>query len=199
MLHCLSSSPASSCKLSFFFFLRFYLFIHETHRERGRDNRQREKQAPCRGLDTGLEPGSPGSRPGPKADAQPLSPQGVPAASFLNLTSHIFLKSSPRIQRYIQGLRFARTSLLASHPPEYPQPDSRPGCPRCSSVGQAFPPPTHEATWAPRVLPLHPVPQASLGAARRFSSWPRPVRHAASLPHARPRPARCLGRRRILG
>ena len=45
----------------FFFFLRFYLFIHEKHRkrERGRD-RQREKQAPCRETDGGLDPRTPG-------------------------------------------------------------------------------------------------------------------------------------------
>ena len=37
-----------------------------TERERGRD-RQREKQAPCRDLGVGLDPGSPGSCPGLKA------------------------------------------------------------------------------------------------------------------------------------
>ena len=39
-----------------FFFPRFYLFIHERHR-------QREKQAPCREPDVGLNPGT-GSCPG---------------------------------------------------------------------------------------------------------------------------------------
>ena len=35
------------CSISFFFFLRFYLFIHETHGERERQrHRQKEKQAP---------------------------------------------------------------------------------------------------------------------------------------------------------
>ena len=58
-------------------FLRFYLFIHERHRERGR-HRQREKQAPCREPDAGLDPGTPGSCPGPKADAKPLSHPGIP-------------------------------------------------------------------------------------------------------------------------
>ena len=50
------------------FFLRFYVFIHEkhTHTEKHR-HRQREKQAPCREPDVGLDPGSPGSRPGLKA------------------------------------------------------------------------------------------------------------------------------------
>ena len=53
-------------KVHLFFFLRFYLFIHETHRERQR-HRQREKQAPCREPDVGLDPGSSGSCPGLKA------------------------------------------------------------------------------------------------------------------------------------
>ena len=58
-----------------FFFLRFYLLIHERHRGRQRQ----EKQAPCREADMGLDPGTPGSRPEPKVDAQPLSHPGVPA------------------------------------------------------------------------------------------------------------------------
>ena len=59
----------------FFFFLRFYLFIHERHTERDRRHRQREKQAPCREHDVGLDSRTPGSHPGPKADPQPLSHQ----------------------------------------------------------------------------------------------------------------------------
>ena len=43
-----------------FFFLKKTLFIHERHR-------QREKQTPHREPDMGLDPGSPGSHPGPKA------------------------------------------------------------------------------------------------------------------------------------
>ena len=41
----------------------------ETERQR---HRQREKQAPCREPDVGFDPGSPGSRPEPKAGAKPL-------------------------------------------------------------------------------------------------------------------------------
>ena len=40
--------------------------------------RQREKQAPCREPDVGLDPSTLGSHPEPKADAQPLSPPGAP-------------------------------------------------------------------------------------------------------------------------
>ena len=41
-------------------------------------HRQREKQAPCRDPDVGLDPRTPGSCPELKADAQPLSYSGVP-------------------------------------------------------------------------------------------------------------------------
>ena len=60
-----------------FLFLKVYLFIHERHRER-QIHRQREEQAPCRKPDVGLDPGTPGSHPGLKADVQPLSHPGVP-------------------------------------------------------------------------------------------------------------------------
>ena len=56
------------------------LFIHKRHTERegGRDTGRGRKQAPFREPDVGLDPRSPGSRPGPKAGAQPLSHPGVP-------------------------------------------------------------------------------------------------------------------------
>ena len=53
-------------------------------RERERD-RQREKQAPCREPDMGLDPGSPGSCPGPKAGAKPLSHPRIPDPEILIL------------------------------------------------------------------------------------------------------------------
>ena len=43
--------------------------------------RQREKQAPCREPDVGLNPRSPGSRPGPKAGAKLLSHPRIPYKS----------------------------------------------------------------------------------------------------------------------
>ena len=46
-------------------------------------NRQKEKQAPCRKPDVGLDLGTPGSRPEPKADTQPLSHPGVPLSNVL--------------------------------------------------------------------------------------------------------------------
>ena len=65
-------------RIFFFLFLRFYLFMRDTVRERETQrHRQREKQAPFRQPDGGLDPGSPGSCPGLKADTQPLSHSDV--------------------------------------------------------------------------------------------------------------------------
>ena len=57
-----------------FFFKILFIYSWETERERQRErgregqrHRQREKQAPCRQPDLGLDPGSPGSRPGLQA------------------------------------------------------------------------------------------------------------------------------------
>ena len=47
-------------------------------RERRQRHRQREKQALCGEPDVGLDPGTVGSRPEPKADAQLLSHPGAP-------------------------------------------------------------------------------------------------------------------------
>ena len=54
--------------------------MRDTERERYR-HRQREKWAPCREPDVGLDPRTLGSLPEPKTDAQPLSPPGAPALS----------------------------------------------------------------------------------------------------------------------
>ena len=45
--------------------------------------RQREKQAPYREPDVGLDPRTPRSHPGPKAGTKPLSHPGNPPASLL--------------------------------------------------------------------------------------------------------------------
>ena len=64
-----------------------YLFMRDTHRDRERErlrererqrHRQREKQAPYREPDMELNPGTPGSCPEPKADAQLLRHPGIP-------------------------------------------------------------------------------------------------------------------------
>ena len=56
--------------------------MRDTERERQR-HKQREEQAPRREPDVGLDPGTPGSCPEPKAEAQPLSHPGIPCFSFL--------------------------------------------------------------------------------------------------------------------
>ena len=53
-------------------------------RERQRQ-RQREKQAPCWEPDMGLDPRTPGSSLGPKADAQPLSHPDIPLGMTLKV------------------------------------------------------------------------------------------------------------------
>ena len=51
--------------------------MRDTERERERQRRrQREKKAPYRETDAGLYPRTPGSCPGPKAGAKPLSHPG---------------------------------------------------------------------------------------------------------------------------
>ena len=67
------------------FFLRFYLFIHERERQRPR---QKEKQGASREPYVGLDPGTPGSHPEPKADAQLLSHPGIPHSSFFFFFPH---------------------------------------------------------------------------------------------------------------
>ena len=51
--------------------------MRDGERERQR-HRQRKKQAPCKKLDVGLDPWTPGLRPGPKAGAKPLTHPGIP-------------------------------------------------------------------------------------------------------------------------
>ena len=68
--------------------------MHKRHREKQR-HKQREKQTPCGEPDVGLHPGTPGSRPEPKTDAQPLS---HPGALSLSLMEHL-------TPRYLSMLR----------------------------------------------------------------------------------------------
>ena len=76
---------SQDCVLKYIYFLKYkmdffkdfiYLFMRDTERERQR-HRQREKQTPCEEPDWGLHPRTPGSRPEPKADTQPLSNPGA--------------------------------------------------------------------------------------------------------------------------
>ena len=66
----------------------FSLFIYDSHRERERE-REAETQAEGeagsmhREPDVGFDPGSPGSRPGPKAGAKPLRHPGIPESYIM--------------------------------------------------------------------------------------------------------------------
>ena len=74
--------------------------MRDTQRERQR-HRQREKWAPCREPNVGMDPGTPGSSPRPKADARLLSHPGVPAYSFKRrnyLTSYVWVFSGFHIR-----------------------------------------------------------------------------------------------------
>ena len=57
--------------------------MRDTQRERQK-HRQREKQAPCGEPDAGLDPGTLGSHPEPKAGTQPLSHPGAPVCHSFN-------------------------------------------------------------------------------------------------------------------
>ena len=73
----------------FLFFFNFYLFIYDSHRERERE-REREPEIQAEGEagsmhrepDVGFDPGSPGSRPGPKAGAKLLRHPGIPTLNI---------------------------------------------------------------------------------------------------------------------
>ena len=59
--------------------------MRDTERARGgQRHRQREKQTPCRDPDAGLNPGTPGLLPGPKAGTKPPSHPGIPTYLILN-------------------------------------------------------------------------------------------------------------------
>ena len=88
-------APGWFSQLSVQLFLkkRFNLFIHERHRKRGRDIGKGESRPHAGSLmpTSGslilmlwfLNPGTPGSHPEPKADAQPLNYPGIPNVQLL--------------------------------------------------------------------------------------------------------------------
>ena len=58
----------------------------DTDREREAKTQTEEKQAPRKKSDVELDPRTPGSHPGPKASAKPLSHPGIPSAGFQSQT-----------------------------------------------------------------------------------------------------------------
>ena len=67
-----------------FFFLIFIYYDSHTEREREAETQaEGEAGSMHREPDVGLDPGSPGSHPGPKAGAKPLRHPGIPTVRFL--------------------------------------------------------------------------------------------------------------------
>ena len=83
-----------------------YLFMRDTERERLR-HRQREKQAPRREPNAGLDPGTPGSRPEPKADTQPLSHPDIPHLSILI----VFLNFGNNSPLYVMKFKYISLTI----------------------------------------------------------------------------------------
>ena len=95
-----------------FIFLRFYLFIHERHREKENTwqrHRQRQKQAPCKEPDMGLGSGSPGSGPGLKAA---LNRRATRAAQIPQFSIAAALEPWPRCHGYSFIGRFIQSPNL---------------------------------------------------------------------------------------
>ena len=69
----------------FFYYFIIIIFFYDSHREREREaETQAEGEAGSmhREPNVGFDPGSPGSRPGPKAGAKPLRHPGIPVNSL---------------------------------------------------------------------------------------------------------------------
>ena len=116
--------------------------MRDTERERERErqrHKQREKQAQCREPSVGLDPRTPGSRPGPKAGAKPLSHPGIPLYIFKKI---LFIYSRERKREAetqaegeagpMQGARRGTLSQVSRIRPWAKggtKPLSHPGCP----------------------------------------------------------------------
>ena len=73
-----TSYPACTIQpVSYFFFL-IYLFMSHTEREREEETQAEGEVGSMPEPDMGLDPGTPGSCPGAKAGAKPLSHPGIP-------------------------------------------------------------------------------------------------------------------------
>ena len=110
-----SHNPKYFFELSilFYYFLKI-LFIHERHRERQRHRQRKEKQAPCRETDVGLDSRTPGSCPGLKAGAQPLSHPGIPdQICSVSVTQHLTKATTNRTRS--SRMRPVPTSTMPPH------------------------------------------------------------------------------------
>ena len=96
----MGSPPTQAGDLLFFFFLKFYLFVHEIKRERERQRHRQEKQALHKEPDAGLDPGTLGSCPEPKADTQLLSHPGNPIIQYVLTNVYIHVTNQDTEQSY---------------------------------------------------------------------------------------------------
>ena len=87
--------------------------MRDTERKKQR-HRQREKQTPCRESDVGLDPGTLGSRPELKADAQLLIHPGVPVFWFLNSFDIQFLDEVSKLHSSSHSHQF-QTEINTDH------------------------------------------------------------------------------------
>ena len=90
-----------SLDLIFFFLIYFFIYdSHTTEREREREaetQAEGETGSMHREPDMGFDPGSPGSRPGPKAGAKPLRHPGIPVCHSLNVRLTSVLPDRPAL------------------------------------------------------------------------------------------------------
>ena len=99
----------------FFFFLRLYLFMRDT---------EREKQAPCREPDMGLDPGSPGSGPGLKVALNRWATWTVVDLMLLNCFLSCSLSMTRKRSELPELLRKLVTCLSVFEPELKGSPDS---------------------------------------------------------------------------
>ena len=59
-----------------------------THTHRSRETEREREAETCREPDVGFDPGTPGSLPGPKAGAKPLSHPGIPRFIYFRESMH---------------------------------------------------------------------------------------------------------------
>ena len=97
---------------SFLFFLRFYLFIHERHRGRGRDVGRGRSRLPA-----ALDPRTSGSRLEPKSDIQTLSHPGVPTTPGSLVLRPFYQLNKSRSGRRLQ---YRKQGVSTSPSPPFP-------------------------------------------------------------------------------
>ena len=93
-------------------FFKKILFIHERHRDRGRNTGRERSRPPHQEPGMGFNPRIPGSWPEPKADAQPLSHPSAPDHSYFRFVSISLLFSLDLICSYLHFLRCMLDFLL---------------------------------------------------------------------------------------